>query len=104
MTKKQKINRLSTYFYRRGYMQPITLGSVLNELKKKFKLKELGMRELYVVGGWRYNKDDLRCQPKYCVDLVYYLIFIPLPRPKKSKCDECKDLPEGEVVKGHDHR
>ena len=23
---------------------------------------------------------------------------------KKSECEQCKNLPEGEVVKGHDHR
>lgn len=92
LTKQEKIDKIIIRLVKKKYVGKvfglktyeadldgvkITLCTILNFLKKRFKLKELTNRELYVIGGWRYNKDDIRFQYRYTVDLVYYLVFLP---------------------------
>jgi hypothetical protein len=62
----------------------ITLCDLLYYLKKKFKLKALTQRELMLIGMWRYNYNDLRKQRNYCIEYVYYLVNVIIPKPKKD--------------------
>jgi len=62
----------------------ITLCVILDFIKRKFKLEELTPQVLLIIGLWRYNKNDLRHQFGPCVDLVYYFVFVQLPKPKKQ--------------------
>ena len=80
MTKKETLKRLTTELSRRGITNPITLAAVLHVIKKKFKLKSLESQITMVVGAWKWDRDDLRKQPKYVLDLLHYFIFIPLPK------------------------
>ena len=82
MTKNETLNRLTAEFARRGITSPITLATVLELLKKKFKMKSVEHQITAMVCAWKWDRDDLRKQPKYCIALVNYFVFIPLPKKR----------------------
>ena len=53
----------------------LSLTDVLLHVKKKLKLKTFGQQLIMITAAWNWKKDDLRLQPKYCIQLVYYFYF-----------------------------
>jgi len=61
-------------------------------------------------GGWSEICEDCGAEEEVCfgcaeklIKSIFQRICEELP-VEKTECNDCKDLPEGKVVKGHDHR
>lgn len=85
MTNKQKLEHLIRFFTgRMNLPEPVTLSKVIIALKNKYGLTELTAREFWVIGAWRYKKNDLRKQHPKAISFIHYLLTTPLPNGKEK--------------------
>lgn len=76
--------------------EPITLCQILAYLKVKFRLEELTPRELFLVGAWRYNANDLRRQFTPCIDFILYLVLTPSPYGSRKHIKKVEEVREAD--------
>lgn len=66
----------------------ITLGDVLEYIRKKFRLKTLTPQITQTVAMWRFKHDDLFEQWNYCIDWIYYLVMVKKPKYDKRNANQ----------------
>lgn len=68
--------------------QAITLGEVLEYIRKKFHLKHISPHITQTVAVWRFKHDNLFHQYNYCIDWIHYLVMVKKPNYDKRNTNQ----------------